>query len=224
MSFDNQTHLVDKNIPPQILLVDKNTPPPGLIYYANEVNKLVNSGDFQNNLLGILGSNKNILMIKNGGRKSNRRLIRRSTLKRQNGGEKSMFIQLLVGIFVGTAMMRIGQVEFGQVMEWVRTNPQFYYTSVFSVILAKFPGFTRELYVKAVTKQLIGMISSDLFFIGSITKLYNILTFGPGNKEDAKECLLQIEGRFERSQTNIFKFENDTLGTVTVDLKCPLSC
>jgi hypothetical protein len=110
-------------------------------------------------------------------------------------------------------------------MEWIRTNPNFYYTSIFSVILSKFPDFTRELYVKAVTKKMIDMISSDLFLIGSVTKLYNMLSFGSGNfSEESRKCLSQVAKRIESSHANVFKFVSDSLGTVTVDLKCPLLC
>jgi hypothetical protein len=131
----------------------------------------------------------------------------------------------MIGIFVGTAMLRIGQVDFGQVIEWIRTNPNFYYTSIFSVLLSKFPQFTREVYVKAVAKKIIDMISSDMFLIGSVTKLYNMFTFGSGNfKEDSRKCVLNIANRIESSQVNVFKFVSDSLGSVTVDLKCPISC
>jgi len=211
-----------------VVLVDTREPSPNLIDYSNQVNEFVKSGHFQNDLLRILGSNKSVLRIKTGGRKKSNRqgLNRRSTIKRkQKGGEKSMFTQLLIGIFVGTAMLRIGQVDFGQVMEWIRTNPNFYYTSIFSVILSKFPEFTRELYVKAVTKKLVDMISSDMFLIGSVTKLYNMFTFGSGNnKEELAANLSQIATKIESKHANVFKFVSDSLGMVTVDLKCPLLC
>lgn len=214
-----------------IILVDKQNPPPELIEYSNKVKELIESGNFRTNLLKVLGSNMPNMLITNGGRrnykKSSRQgLIRQSTIKRkQKGGQKSMLTQLLIGIFIGTAMLRIGQVDFGQVMEWIRTNPNFYYTSIFSVILSKFPEFARELYVKAFTKKLVDMISSDMFLIGSVTNLYNMFTFGSGNiKEESKKCLLQIANKIESPHANIFKFVSDTLGTITVDLKCPLLC
>jgi hypothetical protein len=211
-----------------VVLVDTSEPSPKLIEYSNQVKEIIESGHFPNDLLRILGSNKSMFKITNGGRKKSNRqgLIRRSTIKRkQKGGEKSMLTQLLIGIFVGTAMLRIGQVDFGQVMEWIRTNPNFYYTSIFSVILSKFPEFTRELYVKAVTKKLVDMISSDMFLIGSVTNLYNMFTFGSGNfSEESRKCLLQIANRIESSHANVFKFVSDSLGSVTVDLKCPILC
>ncbi len=208
------------------VIVDTLPPSQELIEYSKQVNEFVKSNSFEEKLRTILGSNSKLL-ISGGRKKSNRqRLIRRSTIKRkQKGGEKSMLTQLMIGIFVGTAMLRIGQVDFGQVIEWIRTNPNFYYTSIFSVLLSKFPQFTREVYVKAVAKKIIDMISSDMFLIGSVTKLYNMFTFGSGNfKEDSRKCVLNIANRIESSQVNVFKFVSDSLGSVTVDLKCPISC
>jgi hypothetical protein len=225
-SFTNEV-IVQEDVQ-DVVLVDKHNPPPGLTDYAIKVKEIIESGNFPNDLLRILGPNKSMFMITNGGRKKSNRhgLIRRSTIKRkQKGGQKSILTQLMIGIFIGTAMLRIGQVDFGQVMEWIRTNPNFYYTSIFSVILSKFPDFTRELYVKAVTKKMIDMISSDLFLIGSVTKLYNMLSFGSGNfSEESRKCLSQVAKRIESSHANVFKFVSDSLGTVTVDLKCPLLC
>lgn len=221
--------IVQEHVPDvqDVVLKDTSEPSPKLIEYSNQVKEIIESGHFPNDLLRILGPNKSMFKITNGGRNHNRQgLIRRSTIKRkQKGGEKSMLTQLLIGIFVGTAMLRIGQVDFGQVMEWIRTNPNFYYTSIFSVLLSKFPEFTRELYVKAVTKKLVDMISSDMFLIGSVTKLYNMFTFGSGNfSEESRKCLLQIANRIESSHANVFKFVSDSLGSVTVDLKCPILC
>jgi len=216
---------VQEDVQEVVVLVDKHNPPPELTEYAINVKEIIESGNFLNDLLRILGPNK--LIINGGRKKSNRQgSIRRSTIKRkQKGGEKRLLTQLMIGIFIGTAMLRIGQVDFGQVMEWIRTNPNFYYTSIFSVILSKFPDFTRELYVKAVTKKLVDMISSDLVLIGSVTKLYNMFTFGSGNvSEESRKCLFQIANRIESSHANVFKFVSDSLGSVTVDLKCPILC
>jgi len=211
-----------------LVLVDKHTPPPGLTEYAIKVKEIIESGHFQNDLLSILGSNKSMFMITNGGRKKSNRqgLIRRSTIKRkQKGGEKWLLTQLMIGIFIGTAMMKIGQVDFGQVMEWIRTNPNFYYTSIFSAILAKFPQFAREHYLSAIKKKMIDMISSDLFLIGSVTKLYNMLSFtSEGIREDVNKCVRQISNRVENSQTNVFNFVNDSFGSIQLNLNCAVNC
>jgi hypothetical protein len=217
-------------------LVDTREPSPQLIEYATKVEAFFDSDDFLNKIKNAVGP----LMINNvGGRnykKSNRQgFHRRSTTKRrrQKGGGNHWVTQLMVGIIVGTALLRIGSVECGQFMEWIRTNPNYFF-GMFSLIFSKFaktPLLTQfsdtatDIYKKAILKKIIDGISANDYIIGLISKIFNIQQYGEKDKEELKKCFTKLVDVVNNGGgATFFQFENETFGKVAINLKCPLLC